>query len=256
MVDILQPPPFPVADWAFFLDFDGTLVDIAPRPEAIQVADGLTRLLENIRRIAGGAVAVVTGRTLADLDTYLHLPDLAASGVHGLERRGSTGVDPREREKARGAMAAVRECASGLLARYPSLQVEDKGEAIAVHFRSDPERGGEVQQALARAAEGGNGALSVLSGKMVVEVKPSAATKGAAVEAFLAQPVFAGRRPCFIGDDVTDEDGFRVCKARGGITIHVGPDTAKTLADYRLSSPEAVHRWLEQLVSTDLGAVE
>jgi len=256
MVDILQPPPFPVADWAFFLDFDGTLVDIAPHPEAIRVADGLTGLLEDIRRVAGGAVAVVTGRMLADLDAYLHMPDLAASGVHGLERRGCDVIDPGEREEARRALSLIRDCASGLLARYPALQVEDKGEAIAIHFRSAPEKGSEVLQTMTRAADTANGTLSVLNGKMVVEVKPSAATKGAAVEAFLAQPVFAGRRPCFIGDDVTDEDGFRVCKARGGITIHVGPDTAETMAEYRLPSPDAVHRWLGQLVSTDLGAVE
>ena len=153
-------------------------------------------------------------------------------------------------------MTEVRHSASALLARYPALQVEDKGEAVAIHFRAEPKRGAEVLGAMTQAAEGANGALSVLNGKMVVEVKPSVATKGAAVEAFLAQPVFAGRRPCFIGDDVTDEDGFRVCKARGGITIHVGPDASETLADYRLSSPGAVHRWLGQLVSTDLGAVE
>lgn len=254
MVDILQPPP-PVADWAYFLDFDGTLVDIAPRPEAIRVAAGLPALLENIRHAVGGAVAIVTGRTLADLDAYLHMPDLSASGVHGVERRGCDAIDLRELMVAKGALRRIRESASGLLARYPALQVEDKGEAIAIHFRADPERGIEVRQAMARAAEGASGALSVMNGKMVVEVKPSAATKGAAVEAFLAQPVFAGRRPCFIGDDVTDEDGFRVCKARGGITIHVGPDTAETMADYRLLSPDAVHHWLGQLVSTDLGAV-
>lgn len=254
MVDILQPPP-PVADWAYFLDFDGTLVDIAPRPEAIRVAVALPALLENIRYAAGGAVAVITGRTLADLDTYLHMPKLAASGVHGLERRGCDVIDLRERVAAKSALSRIRDCASGLQARYPALQVEDKGEAIAIHFRAEPERGAEIQQTMTRAAEEANGALSVLNGKMVVEVKPSAATKGAAVEAFLAQPVFAGRRPCFIGDDVTDEDGFRVCKALGGITIHVGADLAETMADYRLPSPGAVHRWLEQLVSNDLGAV-
>lgn len=255
MVDNLPLPPPPVAGWAYFLDFDGTLVDIAPRPEAIRVSAALPELLENVRRVTGGAVAVVTGRTLANLDGYLHLPHIAASGVHGLERRGCSDIDPHDLLMARNALAEVRICAANLLSACPSLQVEDKGMAIAVHFRSVPERGAEVYRLMSRAAEAGNGALAVLRGKMVVEVKPAIATKGAAVEAFMAHPPFVGRRPCFIGDDVTDEDGFRVCKARGGVTIHIGPDGTETMADYRLASPDEVHGWLAQLLHAKQEAI-
>jgi len=244
--DLLPPPP--QADWAYFVDFDGTLVDIAPRPEAITVTDGLADLLSSFSAAADGALAVITGRSLADLDRHLVLPHVAAAGVHGLELRGGTRADTSDPEARKRALAKVRASAEQLAARYPDLRIEDKGEAIAVHYRAVPYLGPEVFKTLGAAVAEAGEQLTLLQGKMVVEVKPALANKGAAVEAFLAAPPFAGRRPCFIGDDVTDEDGFRVCNARGGISIHVGPPDAVTEARYRLASPAAVHDWLARLL--------
>lgn len=246
MSEELLPPP-PQADWAYFLDFDGTLVDIAPRPEAIRVSDGLCDLLSSLSAVAGGALAVITGRSLADLDRHLALPEVPAAGVHGLELRGGTRPQMSDLSARRHALAEVRAGAEQLARKHVDLRVEDKGEAIAVHYRAVPELGPEVLNALASTVAEAGEILTLLNGKMVVEVKPTAANKGAAVEAFLSSPPFAGKRPCFIGDDVTDEDGFRVCNDRGGISIHVGPPDAATEARYRLASPAAVHAWLAQL---------
>ncbi|UUX50715.1 trehalose-phosphatase [Nisaea acidiphila] len=251
IVDLLPPPP--QADWAYFLDFDGTLVDIADRPDAIVVSDGLPSLLADFCRAADGALALVTGRSLQDLDRHLDLPHLPAAGVHGLEIRGGTQPKATVKESRNSALAAIRARAEQLASEHVELRVEDKGQAIAVHFRAAPDLGPDVHRALASIVAASGNALALLQGKMVVEVKPSTANKGAAVEAFLSQPPFAGRIPCFIGDDVTDEDGFRACNARGGISIHVGPPDAKTAARYRLSSPAAVHDWLEQLLDREKG---
>ncbi|WP_420404445.1 trehalose-phosphatase [Nisaea sp.] len=250
MNEDLQPPP-PQADWAYFVDFDGTLVDIAPRPEAIRVSDGLSELLCSVGAAADGALALVTGRSLADLDRHLALPEVAAAGVHGLELRGGPRPDTPDPEPRARVLARVRAAAEQLAARHAGLRVEDKGEAIAVHFRAAPDLGPEVLRTLSGVVAGSGDLLTLLQGKMVVEVKPAAANKGAAVESFLSETPFAGRRPCFIGDDVTDEDGFRVCNARGGISIHVGPPHADTVARYRLASPSAVHDWLAQLLGRE-----
>lgn len=249
--DLLPPPP--QAEWAYFLDFDGTLVEIADRPDAIRVSDGLSALLADFCRAADGAMALVTGRSLKDLDRHLDLPHLPAAGVHGLEIRG--GAQPKAMDKASrtAALAAVRARAEQLAAEHVELRVEDKGQAIAVHFRAAPELGPEVHRALSGIVAASGDALALLQGKMVVEVKPATANKGGAVEAFLSEPPFAGRLPCFIGDDVTDEDGFRACNARGGVSIHVGPSDAETEARYRLASPAAVHAWLEQLLDREKG---
>ncbi|WP_193179560.1 trehalose-phosphatase [Nisaea sediminum] len=246
-----QLPPPPQADWAYFLDFDGTLVDIAPRPEAIRVSDGLPERLSAFSLAADGALAVVTGRSLADLDRHLALPQVAAAGVHGLELRGGSRPDVPDRAPVKQALTKVRAAAEQLAALHVDLRIEDKGEAIAVHYRAAPDLGPEVARTLAVAVAEAGDLLTLLQGKMVVEVKPAVANKGAAVEAFLEDAPFAGRRPCFIGDDVTDEDGFRVCNARGGISIHVGPPGAVTEARYRLASPAAVHDWLAQLLDRE-----
>lgn len=232
-------PPDPRRD-ALFLDFDGTLVDIAPTPDAVIVPTGLTTLLGQIAETFGGAVAVVSGRPVAELDRFLDPLRLAAAGLHGLEWRmgGDIGrTDPP------ASLDALRTgiAASGLAAR--GLRVEDKGLSIALHYREAPHLGDEAGTFAANAAAA-HPDLAVLAGKMVVEIKPRSASKASAVARFMAGAPFAGRRPVFVGDDVTDEDGMRAAIGAGGSGVKVGP--GETVARTRLDDPAAVMSWLKK----------
>lgn len=231
------PPRLETRD-ALFLDFDGTLTEIAARPDLVHVAPGLPALVEALQRRLGGAVAVISGRPLREIDAHLMPLQLPGAGQHGAELRVHGDSTPQRR-----VWPGVAGVARALRERYgsdPALLIEDKGAAVALHYRAAPERAQECQQALrAVAAEHG---LDVLVGKMVVEARPRGLHKGLAVETLLSRPLFAGRRPVFVGDDTTDEDGFALVQARGGYGVKVGEGT--TQARYRLEDVEAVHRWL------------
>lgn len=239
------PPPLDAARDALFLDLDGTLVDIAERPDLIRVDPALRALLRAVGNRLGGRVVIVSGRSLADLDRHLHDAVPLAAGVHGAELRGVPGARPREAARraltaARAALALERDLqAEGML-------VEDKGMAIALHFRQRPALGARAGRLAAQIADLSDGALAVQPGRMVVELKPKGADKGAAVEAFLATPAFAGSRPVFVGDDLTDEAGFRAAAAAGGHGVLVGQRTP-TAATHALPDVGAVHRWLASL---------
>ncbi len=236
-------PPGPSRAWSFYLDFDGTLIDIAARPEAVVVPPSLPVLLDRVRQRAGGAVAIVTGRPIAGLDCLLHPLKFATAGQHGLERRDAGG---RYHAAAvpEAALATVRDEFAGLAGKDPRLLVEDKGMSIALHFRQAPEREGDVEASATRLEALVGEALSLLHGKCVVEFRPRGTDKGEALRRFQQEAPYAGRLPVFIGDDVTDEDGFRAAADLGGFGIHVGtrPDTA---ARYRLAGVAAVHSWLD-----------
>jgi trehalose 6-phosphate phosphatase len=141
----------------------------------------------------------------------------------------------------------VREEAARLRERHPGIGIEDKGPTVAVHYRRAPEAAEEARAAMERQVARAEGALSLLHGKMVLEVKPPAATKGGALEDFLQRPPFAGRRPCYLGDDITDESAFEVCNAHDGVTIFVGNDERPTAARHRLADPQAVQNWLGRM---------
>lgn len=233
---------------ALFLDFDGTLVDIASRPDAVSVPAGLPGLLTRLSARLGGALAVVSGRPVGELDAFLAPARLPAAGVHGLEIRLSGDAEP-ERMPVSPGIAAVR---AGLTTAPETrgLRIEDKGLSLAIHYRDAPERSAAVL-ALASALAASHPDLTVLNGKMVVEVKPKAASKASAVARFLAAPPFAGRRPVFVGDDVTDEDGMRAALARGGSAIKIGP--GDTVAARRLADPAALRGWLAALDTLQQG---
>lgn len=221
-----------------FLDFDGTLVDIAPRPDAVVVPDGLADLLTRLSRRLGGALAVVSGRPIAELDGFLSPARPDAAGLHGLEwRRGGTA----ERLAPPPGLSAVRAALEQAGLAETGVRVEDKGLSIALHYRQTPERGDELR-ALARDLAGPHPDLALLDGKMVVEIKPRAASKASAVRRFLREAPFVGRRPVFVGDDVTDEDGMHVALDEGGSAIKVGD--GDSCAPHRLAAPEAVRAWL------------
>lgn len=234
-------PPPAQSDWAFFLDVDGTLLELAATPDAIHVDAALPALLTALHRASAGAVALISGRALADLDARLGLPALAKAGQHGLERRDAAGrlwlhaAPPRAKEAIRAALAPLLEGHRGLL-------LEDKGLTLALHYRQAPALADAVNRLMRRlVAEAGEG-LVVQEGKCVVEVKPGGVDKGTAVAEYLAEPPFLGRRPVFIGDDQNDEHAFATVNARGGISIGVG--AGDFCARYRLPDVAAVRAWL------------
>src|SRR5215472_2079439 len=202
------PPPLPEPSdrWAIFLDIDGTLVAIAETPQTAQVEPELLPLLERLRQGAGGALAVVSGRRLADIDRLLAPLCLPAAGLHGRERRRADGTLLKS-----GGPEAIIAPLRPLLAAYaearPGLLLEDKGGSLALHYRLAPAYAASVCR-LARRLAAEEPRLRVILGRKVVEFQPRGSDKGAAIAAFLAEPPFAGRRPVYAGDDATDEDGF------------------------------------------------
>ena len=241
MPDIL-PLPAPGARWAFFLDVDGTLADIAPTPSAVAITDDTRDTLARLIAASGGALALVSGRAIADIDRLfapLHLP---AAGLHGLERRGADGhVTTAPRDGA--ALARIRAALDAFAANHPGTLVEDKGAALALHFRGAPDIAPEAE-ALVRQVAGRYGdGLALQRGKMVIELRPEGGDKGAAIRAFMAEAPFQGRVPVFVGDDVTDEDGFATINAMHGISIRVG-DGRTTCAAHAGASVAAIHDWL------------
>ncbi|HYF19354.1 MAG TPA: trehalose-phosphatase [Ramlibacter sp.] len=236
-VDILSP------GCALFLDFDGTLVDIAPEPGAVVVPSGLVPTLAALQQYLGGAVAVVSGRPMQEIDRFLAPLHLPVAGVHGAERRGAHGGVDRIRGQH---LAVVERAADGLAAQHPRLLVEHKSTSVAVHYRQAPELE-ELCLETMQAAVSQSPGLALLRGKMVVEAKPSAASKGGAIEAFLGEPPFAGRTPVFVGDDVTDEAGFATVQRLGGLGIKVGE--GPTVAWHRLPDPGALRLEFESAVA-------
>jgi trehalose 6-phosphate phosphatase len=224
---------------ALFIDFDGTLAAIAPRPDAVVVDDWVRPLLTLARQRLGGAVAVISGRPLAELDAFLAPLVLPAAGVHGVERRDAEG---RVRVLAGAPPDDLAQAAEWLAARHDGLLVERKPSALALHYRARPELEELCAQTLLAAARPHQDAWTVLLGKCVVELKPQRASKGEAVRDFLALPPFAGRVPVFVGDDATDEEGFAAVQAAGGCGVKVGPGPSG--ARCRLDDPAAVRDWL------------
>jgi trehalose 6-phosphate phosphatase len=242
VVDLPEPRALEPERDALFLDFDGTLVEIAPTPDSVQVPPALVPLLQALTTRLGGALAVITGRPVADVDRFLDPCRPAIAGVHGRDRRLPDGrrervpVDPGLLDEARARFAAFT-------ARIPGTRVEDKGESVALHFRQAPEAG-EAALAEARAlAEASGGRLRLQAGKMVAELVPAGHDKGTAIEEMLGLEPFRGRTPVFAGDDVTDEAAFAAVNRLDGLSVRVG-DPAATVARSRLPDVAALHGWL------------
>jgi trehalose 6-phosphate phosphatase len=233
-------PPFD-RNWAFFLDLDGTLVDIAETPEAVDPGEAEIALLQRIQKASGGALAMISGRSLKRIDELFSPLVLAAAGQHGAERRDAQG----KRHRHRFPVSALRPAAGGIrsfAARHQGLVFEDKGASVALHYRLAPQLAAAALRAVREAAEPLGDAVEVQGGKMVVELKPAGCDKGRAIETFMQEPPFAGREPVFLGDDVTDEYGFRVVNRLGGHSVKVGE--GESAARWRLSSPSAAKQWL------------
>ena len=207
--------------WALFLDVDGTLLDIADEPQGVAVPPHLRPDLARLSNALGGALALVSGRTVEELDHLFAPLVLPAAGQHGAEIR-LTPAAAVEAARTDPALALLVPKVREIAAVWPNVEVEEKGAAIAVHFRRAPEAEAYLNRSLGALLDGMGGAVEMLQGKMVRELRDFRHTKGTAVGVFLASPPFIGRRPIFIGDDVTDEDGFQAVEAVGGLAMPVG----------------------------------
>jgi trehalose 6-phosphate phosphatase len=233
--------PRPSPEWAFYLDVDGTLIDFGDRPDAVRADAELRALLEKTSRAAQGALALISGRSVADLDQLFAPLRLPAAGQHGAERRDASGG----LHAAAVGSAMLRDAAERLesFARArPGLLLEDKGSSLALHYRRAPERAGEVRAAVTAVAVGLGGGFELQGGKSVLEIKCCGRDKGTAIEQFNREAPFAGRRPVFVGDDQTDEYGFAVVNRLGGESIKVGDGPSD--AHWRLPDVAAVREWL------------
>ena len=243
------PPPALGADCALFLDIDGTLLELAPTPDRVRVDAGIAALLPALARSLHGAVALITGRTMADADRLFRGLALPIAGQHGLERRGADGSLHRHLlslstlERLRGVLAQFA-------ARHDGLFLEDKGATLALHYRQAPRLASFVHRTLrahmtaALASESG---WRLQPGKSILEIKPDGRDKGTAILEYMSEPPFAGRLPVFVGDDQTDEYGFAAVTTAGGCAVKVG--RGRTSAHFRLQDVAAVRCWLAALVS-------
>ncbi|MBL0405820.1 trehalose-phosphatase [Microvirga aerilata] len=221
-------------DYALFLDFDGTLVDIVERPDAVVVDPALPRILTTLQDRLGGALAMISGRPITFLDGRFVPHQFDMAGLHGLEHRiaGRLSMcDPDEHPALREAAERLSE----IVADKAGVLIEDKGCSVAIHWRLAPHEK-EFALATAHAAVEALGSdYRLQHGKAVAEILPSAAGKGKVIERFLHEPPYMGRRPIFIGDDLTDENGFKTVNAHGGLSIRIG--AGETVAKVRLGTP-------------------
>ncbi|HYJ39142.1 MAG TPA: trehalose-phosphatase [Steroidobacteraceae bacterium] len=237
--------PLPTTAWCLFLDVDGTLLELADHPGAVFVDPELGELLARLRSAANGAVALVSGRTIADLDRLFNDPTLLVAGMHGCERRDANGelhVAPVALEQLSGVRAGLQR----LAARHPGILLEDKGAGLALHFLKARELEHELRAEVSLLAAPLVPAFALLDGHAVIEVKPAAHTKDSAVTAFMEEAPFRGRQPIFVGDDQTDYGGFAAVRRFDGLAVAVGP---RVKAEWWLPGPAAVRQWLGQLAS-------
>jgi trehalose 6-phosphate phosphatase len=235
-----SPPP------ALFLDFDGTLVEIAARPDAVAVDPALGGVLARLGAALDGALAIVSGRSIATIDGFLSPHRFDAAGLHGAEHRLDGRLhpcDPARHPALRRALAEVE----ARFGQAPGLLVEDKGCSFALHWRLAPDRAEEALAAAEEAAAALGPDYRLQRGKAVAEILPAGAAKGAVIERFLGEPGYRGRMPVFVGDDLTDEGGFAAVNGCGGVSVRVGEGPTGALK--RVPSPAALRtllaRWVE-----------
>lgn len=232
---------------ALFLDVDGTLLEIAATPDAVRVEPQVRVLLRSLYLRTAGAVALISGRTIASLDgLFAPMASMAAAGLHGFERRNATGAYRRYPVPGEAVLELARVGLQDIAARYQGTLVEDKQFAFALHYRLAQESEVDLLREMDLIAARVRPQLQLQLGKMVAELRPATATKGDAVREFLREPPFCGRWPIYIGDDLTDESAFECINSVGGISIAVNV-ARPTAARFCLPHVGAVHAWLESL---------
>ncbi|CAJ0789651.1 Trehalose-6-phosphate phosphatase [Ralstonia condita] len=243
-------PSLDLARTAFLLDFDGTLVDIAPQPDAVHVSAALRETLAALHATTGGALAIISGRTVHDVESRLSLPGLVIAGVHGAERRYADGGFVRLDASADALANLERELRAALAqlsGQFSGVVLESKGIAFALHYRHAPDAENAVLTVADRLARRYADHVRLQAGKMVVELKPRGASKGDVVHTLATESPFMGRTVLFAGDDLTDESAFAAVNALGGWSIKVGAGPSQ--AHWRMADPAALRTWLAALVS-------
>lgn len=239
--------PPSVANPAFFLDVDGTLLELAGHPDEVVVPTTLIEALSLLYRENGEAVALISGRALRDLDRLFAPLRMPAAGQHGLERRDHGGRLHYHHELD-ARIDRIREGLQRLVSDAPGLLLEDKGFSLALHYRREPDRREQVASVIRELMTEAGKDFHVLEGKMVFEIKPGGRNKGTAITEFMGESPYHGRVPVFIGDDATDEDGFAVVNNLGGCSIKVGD--GETAAAWRLEQPGRVLDYLQDCTTT------
>jgi trehalose 6-phosphate phosphatase len=240
-----QPPPPPALDWCLFLDVDGTLVELTDTPSQTKADPEIISLLREVAERLGGALALVSGRRISTLDELFAPLRLPAAGLHGVERRkadakiqGASFVDS-QLDPARAAIKA-------LVDSLPGTLLEDKDRTVAVHFRLAPQSEQSVRESIIEIAKPLGSNYHIQAGKMMFEIKPRGFSKATAIQAFMKESPFSGRRPVFVGDDLTDQDGFAMVEAHQGISVGVGD---LVHGQFYLPDVAAVRIWLRQIAA-------
>lgn len=242
----LPPPPTRLPRPALFLDMDGVLAPLAETPEAVVPHPERTAALRAVADRLDGRVAIISGRTIAEIDRIAEASAASASGVHGLERRRADGSVHRAEAapEVRDAVTAFEDFAR----TRPGIIVEDKAVSAGLHYRGAPT---EAEAAMALASDlAEQTGLTMQAGNLVVELKTPGTSKGTALHAFMKEPPFAGAVPVMLGDDLTDEDGFRAAEALGGFGVLVGPPR-ETAARHGLPDVDAVLAWLNAVEESE-----
>jgi trehalose 6-phosphate phosphatase len=241
------PGKFTVAGLAFFLDVDGTLLEIAPTPDQVVAGAELLSLLRHLHVRSSGAVAFVSGRSIVTLDAIFQPLQLPAAGLHGFERRNAAGAFFRRPLPDGVLLFRARAALQALIQRYPELLLEDKRFSLALHYRQVPELEVQLVAEVSAIVESLGPQFELQRGRCVVEIRPAAANKAAAIAQFMQEPPFAGRRPVCLGDDLTDECAFEWINAAGGVSVAVGVER-DSQAQAHLHSVAAARLWLRELV--------
>ena len=246
MADLLSVPPVLTGTHAFFFDLDGTLADIKPQPHQVSIPVGVCAALRQLAQNNDGAVALISGRSMDELDALAGAGCFPLAGVHGAERRDISGQVHRitlPQDLARELEHELRNA----LVDLPGAKLESKGMAFALHYRQAPQHQPAIAQLAERMVRRWP-ALALQPGKCVLELKPKGVNKGEAIRTFMQEPPFMNKTPVFLGDDLTDETGFKVVNLMGGYAVKVGQ--GETEAGWRLDGVAAVHQWLLALIDT------
>jgi trehalose 6-phosphate phosphatase len=232
-------------DWCLFLDVDGTLLEATDTPAHTVSDPEIKTLLRDVSERLGGAVALISGRRIETLDELFAPLRLPAAGLHGVERRNAGGEMQGARfldSQLDGARVAIR----SLVAAHPGTLFEDKERILAVHFRMAPQHAEAIRRAMVAIARPLGSNYHIQGGDMLLEIKPRGFTKATAIKAFMKEPPFSGRLPVFLGDDLTDQDGFAIVESYGGISIAVGD---RVRGQFRLSDVASVRSWLREIAA-------
>jgi trehalose 6-phosphate phosphatase len=248
ITDLPKPSYFDRAKWALFLDLDGTLIDIAPTPDAVIIPADLRTLLSEVSASLGGALAIISGRETKFIEKIVGNAIGPIGGTHGGEMRMPDGT--MRLTAGNWLTPELSQIVKGLGGDHPALVIEEKELGIAVHYRLAPHLREEVKRQLGRAVDLADGTLVLQPGRMVYEILPAQVNKGRALESFMQEKPFRGRKPLAIGDDITDESMFAAAQELGGVGIRIGSAEVPTTATHLLPNPRALRDWIRKVFAT------